>query len=148
MMIKYVTKSDEAIWYSFDKWLPKSEFLLKVAEKRGYVIYSDGSQIGVMRYNMFCDAIPFLTLIYIDDAHQKKGFGTQAILFWENEMRSLGFNLVMTSTQVNESAQHFYRKLGYKDKGSVVFDIPPFEQPLEMFMMKDLIQGRNSKQHK
>ena len=32
--------------------------------------------------------------------------------------------MVMTSTQVDEEAQHFYRKLGYKDAGGFVVDIP------------------------
>ncbi|WP_312107147.1 hypothetical protein [Lachnoclostridium sp.] len=46
--------------------------------------------------------------------------------------------MIMTSTQVDESSQHFYRKLGYKDCGCLVLDIPGFEQPLEMFMAKAL----------
>ncbi|MCL2350332.1 MAG: hypothetical protein FWC67_02515 [Defluviitaleaceae bacterium] len=57
---------------------------------------------------------------------------------WETEMRSLGYKMIMVSTQVNESGQHFYRKLGYKDMGAIVMDIAPYEQPLEMFMGKSL----------
>ena len=30
--------------------------------------------------------------------------------YWEAEMKNQGFCMVMTSTQVDESAQHFYRK--------------------------------------
>lgn len=58
--------------------------------------------------------------------------------FWENEMKRKGYDLLLTSTQVNEEAQHFYRKLGFKDCGCMVFDIPGYEQPLEMFMYKSL----------
>lgn len=53
-------------------------------------------------------------------------------------MSELGYKMVMTSTQVNEDAQHFYRKLGYIDKGAVFLDNTPFEQPQEMFMIKIL----------
>jgi ribosomal protein S18 acetylase RimI-like enzyme len=56
----------------------------------------------------------------------------------EAEMSKQGYKMIMTSTQVNEDAQHFYRKLGYKDCGCLVLDIPGFEQPLEMFMAKAL----------
>ena len=56
--------------------------------------------------------------------------------YWEKEMSEQGFKLLMTSTQVDENAQHFYRKLGYKDCGCLVLDLPGFEQPLEMFMIK------------
>lgn len=91
-----------------------------------------------MRYNLFWDNTPFLTLIYFEQFHRRKGFGRQAMLFWENEMRELGYKMIMTSTQVDEQAQHFYRKLGYKDKGGIFLDNTPFEQPQEMFMLKVL----------
>ena len=56
----------------------------------------------------------------------------------ETEMKNQGFGLVMTSTQVDESAQHFYRKLGYKDCGGFVIDIPNYEQPMEMFLIIEI----------
>ena len=58
---------------------------------------------------------------------------------FENKvLRKQGYGIVLTSTQVDESAQHFYRKTGYKDCGSLVMDIPGYEQPMEMFMSKAL----------
>ena len=91
-----------------------------------------------MRYNLFWDIIPFLTFIYIDDACQNKGFGRQAMQYWENEMRKLGYEMLMTSTQVDEEAQHFYRKLGYIDRGGIFLDNTPFEQPQEVLLIKTL----------
>ena len=49
-----------------------------------------------------------------------------------------GYGMVMTSTQVDEDAQHFYRKLGYKDCGGFTVDIHGYEQPMEMFMSKGI----------
>jgi GNAT superfamily N-acetyltransferase len=120
--IRYVIDTDRAFWFTLDKHLSEQEFELKVRDKRGYVISVDSSPIGVMRYNLFWDNTPFLTLIYIADAYHKKGYGKQAMLYWENDMRELGYKMVMTSTQVDEQAQHFYRKLGYKDRGSIFLD--------------------------
>jgi len=60
------------------------------------------------------------------------------MLFWENEMSELGYKMVMTSTQVDEQAQHFYRNLEYRDKGGLFLDNTPFEQPQEMLMVKNL----------
>ena len=51
-------------------------------------------------------------------------------------MKEQGYGMVMTSTQVDETAQHFYRKLGYKDSGGFVIDIPAFAQPMEMIFIK------------
>jgi len=59
------------------------------------------------------------------------------MLHWENEMRELGYNMVMTSTQADEQAQHFYRKLGYIDRGCLILDNTLFEQPQEILMIKE-----------
>jgi len=118
--------------------LSESEFELKVRDKRCYILRYDERPIGVMVFNLIFDFIPFLTLMYLESSYQRKGFGTKAMSYWEDEMRSLGYKMIMVSTQVDEDAQHFYRKLWYKDMGTIVIDIPPYEQPLEMFMGKAL----------
>ena len=136
--IRYVSVTDKPFWFTLDKHMSDSEFELKVRDRRGYIISANDKPIGVMRYNLFWDNTPFLTLIYIDEAYQGKGFGKQAMFHWENEIHGLGYKMVMTSTQVDEQAQHFYRKLGYKDSGCLILDYTPFGQPQEMFMIKTL----------
>jgi ribosomal protein S18 acetylase RimI-like enzyme len=138
LTVRYVSESDKPFWFSLDKHLSRNEFDLKIRDKRGYIICANGKPVGIMRYNLFWDNTPFLTLIYFEESFRRKGFGRQAVLFWESEMRSLGYNLVMTSTQVNEQAQHFYRKLGYVDRGCLILDNTPSEQSQEMFMLKVL----------
>ena len=118
--------------------LSESEFELKVRDKRCYILRHDDEVIGVMVFNLIFDFIPFLTLMYLEEPYRNKGFGTKAMAHWEEEMCSLGYKMIMISTQVDENAQHFYRKLGYKDMGSIVMDIAPYQQPLEMFMGKAL----------
>ncbi len=134
--IRSAAKSDKSFWYTLDQALPESEFELKIRDKRGYIISDDEMPAGVMRYNLIWDTVPFLTHIFIKEAYRGKGLGKKAMLYWENEMRALGYKLVMTSTQVDERAQHFYRKLGYMDRGGVFFDNTPMEQPQELFMIK------------
>jgi len=138
--IRYATESDKSFWFTLDEHFDEREFELKVRDKRSYIISVDGSPIGIIRYNLMWDNTPFLTLINIDDTCRGKGYGRQAMSFWENEMRELGYKMVMTSTQVNEQAQHFYRKLGYVERGGIFLDGTPFEQPQEMFMIK-VIKG-------
>ena len=46
--------------------------------------------------------------------------------------------MALTSTQSDESAQHFYRKLGYKDCGCLVINEGPLAQPAELFLSKVL----------
>ena len=70
--------------------------------------------------------------------YQGKGYGKKLMEHWENDMKSQGYGMLLTSTQVDEDAQHFYRKLGYKDCGGFVIDAPGYEQPMEMFLSKGI----------
>lgn len=104
----------------------------------GYVIYDDNKKVGLLRFNFFWDNTPFCTMLFVEWNSQGKGYGKKLMEHWENEMRSKGHGIVMTSTQVDENAQHFYRKLGYQDAGGLVLNLPGYEQPMEMFFVKGL----------
>lgn len=135
--ISYATMQDKEYVLSVGMF-PESEFEPKVRDKRCYILREGEEIIGIMRFNMIFDFVPFLTLMWLEEPYRHKGYGTKATAHWEDEMRSQGHKMIMVSTQVNEDGQHFYRKLGYKDMGAIVIDIPPYEQPLEMFMGKAL----------
>lgn len=96
----------------------------------------DNKQIGLLRFNLFWDSIPFCTMLFVDWSRRGKGLGRIFMNFWEADMKSQGYDMLLTSTQVDEEAQHFYRKLGYKDCGSLIINIPKHEQSMEMFFVK------------
>ena len=135
-MIRYVEINDKKEWYDLDRHLPENVFDEKVRTKRGYVLVEDEKIIGILRYNLFWDNTPFCTMLFIEESYRSKGYGRQMIEHWEKDMKAQGYGMLMTSTQVDEDAQHFYRKLGYKDAGGFIVDVPGFEQPMEMIMMK------------
>lgn len=136
--IRCLETSDKEFWYSLDKHLPKTEFENKVQARRGYILLVDDKPAGLLRYNLFWDNTPFCTMLIIDGEYQGKGFGKQLVEYWECDMKMQGYGMLLTSTQVNENAQHFYRRLGYKDCGGIVINIPEYEQPMEMFLIKQI----------
>lgn len=136
--IRYMQLEDKEFWYRFDKHLPEKEFENKVHNKQGYVLIDNNELVGLLRYNLFWDNTPFCTMLFIEEKCHGKGFGRKLMEYWEADMKLQGYGMIMTSTQVDEEAQHFYRKLGYKDCGGFVVDIPGFEQPMEMFMIKGI----------
>ena len=138
MEIRFITTEDKPFWYSIDKHLPEKEFYKKIRDNQGYILIADDKPVGLLRYNLFWDNTPFCTLIYIEEQHQKQGWGRLLMTHWEQDMRKQGYRMVLTSTQVDEDAQHFYRKLGYKDCGGLTVDVPGYEQPMELFMVKQL----------
>ena len=138
MKIRYLLSEDKPFWYSLDRHLPEAEFEKKVRDRQGYVLIADGRPVGLLRYNLFWDNTPFCTLLFIEEQHRNQGFGRSLMERWEQDMKSLGYGMILTSTQVDEEAQHFYRKLGYKDCGGLTVDVPGYEQPMELFMVKKL----------
>ena len=136
MMIRYVQENDREFWFKLDGHLSEAEFQKKIRDKMGYVLLENDIPIGLLRYNLFWDNTPFCTMLFIDWEYQHQGFGRKLVEYWEKDMKSSGYGMIMTSTQVDEEAQHFYRKMGYKDAGGLLIDLPGYEQPMEMFMIK------------
>ncbi len=136
LKIRNVKIEDKEFWYSLDKHLPEIEFHNKIRNKQGYVLLNDDKAIGLLRYNLFWDNTPFCTMLFVDVNYQGKGYGRKMMEYWASEMKEQGYGMLLTSTQVNETSQNFYRKLGYKDCGGFIIDIPQYEQPMEMFMIK------------
>lgn len=132
IQIRYVQNSDKEFWFALDKHLSASEFEKKIRDRQGYILLADNKPVGLLRYNLFWDNTPFCTLLYIDENYQRKGYGKQLMNFWENEMFSLGYDWLLVSTQSDESAQHFYRKLGYIDCGCLIAP----NQAAELFLCK------------
>ncbi|NLL73928.1 MAG: GNAT family N-acetyltransferase [Clostridiales bacterium] len=136
--IRYMQEEDRDFWFKLDRHLSEEEFTKKIRDKMGYVLFEDDIPIGILRYNLFWDNTPFCTLLFIDWEYHGKGYGRKIVEFWEKDMKSMGYGMIMTSTQVDESAQHFYRKLGYKERGGLIIDIAGYEQPMEMFFIKKI----------
>lgn len=122
MTIRHATINDISLVLLHDRHISKRELENSVFLGRVLIAELNGNFIGWLRYNLFWDNTPFMNLLYVLEGHQLKGFGTRLVSFWEDEMRALGYKTVLTSTQQNETAQHFYTRLGYKAIGG--FTIP------------------------
>lgn len=136
--IRYAEAPDESFWFSLDKHLAAGEWSEKLCRRECYILTENGTPAGLLRYNLFWDSIPFCNLLYIDEPQRGKGFGRLLMERWEKDMKRLGYGIAMTSTQSDESAQHFYRRLGYTDCGGFIIPVTGYEQPLEIIFAKSL----------
>ena len=98
------------------------------------VVQVDDQLVGWLRFGYFWDSIPFMNLLYFVETHRGQGLGRQIVTHWERLMAENGHSMVMTSTLSNEQAQFFYRKLGYKDSGSLLLE----NEALEIIFTKSL----------
>lgn len=138
IQIRYVEETDKVFWFHLDRHISQSTFEQKVRDKQGYVLLKNGLPKGILRFHYFWDSIPFCTMLYISEDTQGQGLGKSLMAYWETQMKAQGHGMVMTSTQVDEQAQHFYRKLGYMDAGGIIFSTPGYEQPMELILTKKL----------
>ncbi|MFD3259793.1 GNAT family N-acetyltransferase [Paenibacillus lentus] len=134
MEIELATEKDYKYIVERDKHIPEALVRTKIKEKEIFILKDTDQEIGWMRYGYFWDSIPFMNMLFIEEAYRGQGIGKKMVLYWEEIMRQRGFTLVMTSTQSNEEAQHFYRKMGYRDAGCLLLDT----QPLEVILVKNL----------
>ena len=139
MEIRYAEAGDLEMIAEYDTHISKAEMENAIARKRIILLFIDGKYEGWLRFNLFWDNIPFMNLLFIISEDQRgKGYGRKLVAFWEHEMAEQDYEFVMTSTQSDEEAQFFYRKLGYTDRGSLILP----DEPLEIIFYKNLSETR------
>ncbi len=136
--IKVVTDNDKEFVMSIDKHVDDEGYNNRVYTKSGYIIWEGNQRVGTIAHCILWDNLPFMNFIFVKEEYRGKGLAKQAIIRWEREMKNQGYKMTLISTQVDEGAQHLYRKLGYIDCGGLVFNNTPFDQPMEMFFRKVL----------
>ena len=133
-MIRYADTRDLEVLKEYDRHISESELKNILPMKRVLVNYEDDKLVGWLRFGLFWDNIPFMNMLYILEAHRGQGRGTELVAFWEAEMAKAGYRQVLTSTQSDEQAQFFYRKIGYTECGALLLP----KEPLEIFFIKEL----------
>jgi ribosomal protein S18 acetylase RimI-like enzyme len=127
MKIRYGENKDFTWLIEYDKHISEEILKNKISNKEFYVVEENENLIGWLRYNLFWDSIPFMNMIYFLEKYRKMGFGSKLVMYWEDEMKKKGHKYLMTSTQSNEEAQHFYRKMGYTEIGGFKYLDDPYE---------------------
>lgn len=103
-----------------------------------------GRPIGYLKFTVLWDQLPFVELLFLAEADRGQGFGSEMMRAWEGEMATKGFARALTSSQANETAQVFWRKLGYSDCGSL--ELPG--KPTELFFEKLIAPKRRTRKTK
>lgn len=118
MDIRLADAQDFALLAKYDQHISPEELRRKLDRSEVMIATDNGIFAGWMRWNFFWDEIPFLNMLYLLEPYRGKGHGRAMMDAWENRMRTEEHERVMTSTQTDECAQFFYRKLGYVGIGA------------------------------
>lgn len=134
MTIRTATESDLKILCDHDKHISAAEHRNIIGLKRVLIAEDNGKFIGWLRWNLFWDNIPFMTMLYIIEDYRNMGIGTSLVKTWEDLMNKENYRMLLTSSLSDETAQHFYRKLGYRDSGSIILP----GEALEIIFLKEI----------
>ena len=138
MHLNYFQPEDKPYVMKIEPHINEQQYAYRLYTKTGYIIWDGNKRAGLMHYTVLWDNLPFLNLIYVEEKHRNRGIASKAMNLWESDMKSQNYKMVLISTQVDEDAQHFYRKSGYIECGALIMNHTPLEQPMEMFMRKVL----------
>ena len=134
MSIRIAKLSDLHFLKRYDKHISETELRNAIIQKHIFIAETNGKTVGWLRYNYFWDNTPFMNMLFILSEYRGNQYGTNLISYWEAQMKRVGFHVVMTSTQANECAQHFYHKLGYNTIGGFLME----NEPYELILSKEL----------
>lgn len=132
--IRFAEMRDLPVLAGYDRHVDQNELAALIPQKRVIIMSNENDLLGWLRYNLFWDSIPFMNMLYFREGFRGQGNGGKLVGFWEAEMRGMGHDMVMTSSQADEQGQFFYRKHGYIDCGSLLLP----GEPLEIIFMKKL----------
>lgn len=135
MEIRLAESKDKPKILHYDCHIPPARIGECIRNQRVYVLCDEKEIVGVLRYSLFWQSIPFLDLLYIDENYRGKGFGRQMMGHWESTLQAMAHRYVMLSTQEDETAKYFYEKLGYHRIGAF---LPPEQDAEEIIYLKML----------
>ncbi len=134
MNIRFAEIGDLDMISDLDTHIAKKELLSVINQRRVFAAEENGEFAGWLRFNLFWDNTPFMNMLFVLKPHRRKGIGRHLVTRGESEMKTMRYTLLMTSTLSNENAQHFYRKLSFKDAGSRLLP----NEPLEIIFIKEI----------
>ena len=135
MEIRLADSKDKQKIIKYDNHIHHNKVSECISNQLVYVLRNEKEIVGVLRYSLFWQFIPFLDSLYIDEDYRGKGFGRQMMEHWESIMRVMKYKYVMLSTQEDETAKYFYEKLGYRRIGAF---LPPEQDADELMYLKEL----------
>jgi ribosomal protein S18 acetylase RimI-like enzyme len=133
MVVRRATPSDIDYLVNYDSHISNEIIYKKIETGEVLVAYDGDCFVGFLRFGWFWDEIPFMNLLFVIEAYRSKGVGRALVKYWESLFKGQ-VKFVLTSTLSDESAQHFYRKLGYEDIGG--FNLPG--EATELVLMKEI----------
>jgi ribosomal protein S18 acetylase RimI-like enzyme len=133
-MLRAATERDFAFLRALSACPDDEKLRAQIRDGRLRIIESAGEPVGFIKFYVLWEMLPFIEVLVVREDRRRRGIGRDAVRSWEREMAGRSFRRVITSTQADETAQEFWRRIGYRDCGSLM--LPGW--PAELFLFHDI----------
>ncbi len=120
--IGFAQENDLEDILTIDNWLDHEKATTKIRLQEIIIMRQAHQIIGMLRFSYFWDQIPFINLLWIEPSMRNQRCGTQMLTWFEEHMKHENHRNIMTSSLASESGQHFFRKQGFEDCGSLLIE--------------------------
>lgn len=100
--------------------LSQNTILQKIRQGEIFLLMVNDQPVGSLWVGFLWDFIPFIDLIIIDHAYQKRGLSHVLLGFVEENLRERGFDVLYSSSQIDEALpQAWHRHVGFVECGVI-----------------------------
>lgn len=97
-------EQDVAFLCQVDRHVSPQVLSSVVAAGRVLIAEATDAPLGLLRWGMLWDEVPFMNLLHVLPEHRGRGVGTTLVHAWEAEQAAAGHAMVLTCTSAAESA--------------------------------------------
>jgi ribosomal protein S18 acetylase RimI-like enzyme len=134
-MLRTAQDTDLTFLSGFTSGPRDDQLRAQVRDGRLRIIESAEGAVGFIKFYILWEVLPFIEVIIIREDCRGRGIGRAAIGEWEAEMSGRSFQRAIVSTQADETAQYFWRRIGYQDCGYLALP----GRPVELLLHRDLL---------
>ncbi len=106
--------------HALDAWPNEATWRKVIANEEVVVLEQAGRLIGLARYSVLWTTVPFLGLIFLDEAHRGRGYSRLLLGFLLAELRAKGYVALLSSSQTDEpEPQAWHLHMGFAPNGVI-----------------------------
>jgi len=118
--IHFADEADIPQLKKLDSWTKDSMWRRKIFGHEVIVLEIENQIAGLIRYDVLWSTVPFLSLIFVEEAHRGKGYSHKLLEFLKQHLRDEGYVALLSSSQTDEpEAQNWHRHMGFKSNGII-----------------------------
>jgi hypothetical protein len=100
--------------------LPMDVVLRKLRQGEIILLSVNDQPVGYLWFAFLWSSIPFIDLIHINSTYQKRGLSLILLGFLEDHLRSQGYDVLYSSSQIDEPLpQAWHRHMGFVECGVI-----------------------------